>query len=111
MITFASRYGDTMAVSESIAESLEAFRGWIRSPERPENGRWTYFRGQVLLDMAAEKVNAHAALKSEIHAILYSHATRRCGSDRASRRGSITPMRRSPVSRTRRTIRSKTDRR
>lgn len=70
MITYASRDGGCTTFPESIAESLDGFRGWVRSPDRPDEGRWTYYRGKVLFDMAAEKVNAHAGVKSKITSVL-----------------------------------------
>ena len=70
MITYAPRTGPGTTFPTTIGQSLEDFRRWIRSDDCPEHGRFTYFRGQVLFDMAAERVNAHSKLKTEVVTVL-----------------------------------------
>lgn len=58
MIIHASSNSAHVSLPESATKSLDGFRAWVYSDSFPEEGKYTYFRTEVLLDMAAERANS-----------------------------------------------------
>src|SRR4051794_12223011 len=52
------------------AMTMEGFREWATRDDFPERVRVTYLRGEIILDMSNEELNAHVAVKTEITGVL-----------------------------------------
>ena len=52
--------------------SLDEFRKWSSSDDFPEYGRITYLGTEMFVDMNAERVISHGAVKVEICTVLNS---------------------------------------
>jgi hypothetical protein len=44
---------------------LESFRRWARSDEFPDQGRISYLRGEVWVDLSMEQLFSHSQVKTE----------------------------------------------
>lgn len=53
------------------AASHAAYREWQTSEERPTRGRWAWIDGEIVVDMSAEHVDSHLAVKITMSADLY----------------------------------------
>lgn len=72
MIIHAFSNSAHVSFPQAAAESLDGFRAWVYSDDFPDEGKYTYFQTEVLLDMAAEWANSHAEVKTEITSVLKS---------------------------------------
>ena len=66
MIIHAASNSINLSIPLSATQSLAEFRKWVYSDNYPQEGKYTYFQTEVFLDLAAEKANAHAELKTAI---------------------------------------------
>jgi Uma2 family endonuclease len=53
------------------AHSLAGFRRWAKSDEFPDSARISLIRGELVIDMSPERIEAHNQVKAEIAATLY----------------------------------------
>lgn len=56
--------------------TMEGFREWATRDDFPERVRVTFLRGQVILDMSNEEINAHVLAKTEITSVLAAFVKR-----------------------------------
>jgi Uma2 family endonuclease len=65
---------------------LATFRGWARSDDFPDRGRFSYLEGEIWVDMSPEDLFAHNQVKSEfgivVGGLLKSHRRGRYFTDR-----------------------------
>jgi Uma2 family endonuclease len=61
--------GSTVHVPTS-AHTYEGFRAWTLSDDFPEQGRITYIRGRVYVDLTMEELEGHNKVKMEITRVL-----------------------------------------
>lgn len=52
------------------AHKLDGFRAWVLSDEFPEKVNVTFLRGEILLDMSKEEIQAHALVKTEVGRVM-----------------------------------------
>jgi Uma2 family endonuclease len=67
----ASTNSVNLSIPDAATKSLEGFRAWVYSEHFPNDGKYTYFQTEVLLDMAAERANSHSEVKSIIMGELF----------------------------------------
>lgn len=58
-------------VIPASASTLEDFRQWTASVDFPEKGKIAYLGGEIFIDMSAERLDSHNAVKAEIFSTLY----------------------------------------
>lgn len=56
---------------------LASFRQWLRSDRFPEDGRLSFFHGQIWVDMSKEQIFSHNQVKNEIAYVLTGLAKRK----------------------------------
>ncbi len=66
VIIHASSNTVNISIPEKATQSLDGFREWVYSDEYPNECKCVYFQKEVFLDMAAERANSHAELKTAI---------------------------------------------
>jgi Uma2 family endonuclease len=55
---------------------LESFRRWARSDDFPEEGRFSYLRGKIWIDLSMEQLFSHNQVKTEFTLVLGTLAKR-----------------------------------
>lgn len=55
-----------LRLEDGVYDGLPAFRLWARSPEFPARGRIDYLAGTVDVDLSAEELQSHGALKVKL---------------------------------------------
>ncbi len=58
------------------AGTLEGFRAWTASPNFPETGKIAFLGGEIFIDMSAERVDSHAAVKFEVVRVVGSYVVK-----------------------------------
>jgi Uma2 family endonuclease len=56
---------------------LESFRRWARSDDFPEEGRFSYLRGEIWVDLSMEQLFSHNQVKARFNLVLGSLAEER----------------------------------
>lgn len=53
-----------VCIPAAAAVSQTAFREWLTSGHGPEVGRWAWIDGEIIVDMSAEHIDSHLAVKT-----------------------------------------------
>src|ERR1700732_1137836 len=55
----------------SWVDDLDSFCEWCGTPEFPEQGKFSYFSGEIWIDMSPERLESHNQVKTEINSTLH----------------------------------------
>ncbi|HEY3999840.1 MAG TPA: Uma2 family endonuclease [Candidatus Xenobia bacterium] len=64
-MTLAVRFEESVYIP-SYVEDFGSFRHWVCSADFPERGRIDFLEGTIEVDMSAEELHSHGALKAEL---------------------------------------------